>query len=44
MTLDDISYVIKVWMDEYENLAKKYQWVQIFENRGEIMGCSSKIY
>lgn len=24
-----------------EQLAPKYNWVQIFENRGEMMGCSN---
>jgi UDPglucose--hexose-1-phosphate uridylyltransferase len=43
MTLDDISYVIKTWMDVFKDLANKYRWVQIFENRGDIMGCSSNI-
>ncbi|CAF1244870.1 unnamed protein product [Rotaria sordida] len=41
MTLDDITYVIKTWIDVCRDLANKYQWVQIFENRGEIMGCSN---
>lgn len=44
MALDDISHVIKTWIDVYKDLASKYQWVQIFENRGDIMGCSSKYY
>lgn len=41
MTLDDISHVVRVWTDIFADLSTKYQWVQIFENRGEIMGCSS---
>jgi len=44
MTLDDIAHVIRTWIDVYQDLASKYRWVQIFENRGDIMGCSSKIY
>jgi UDPglucose--hexose-1-phosphate uridylyltransferase len=43
MTLDDIAHVIKTWMDVYQDLGSKYRWVQIFENRGDVMGCSSTI-
>ena len=41
MTLDDIAHVIRTWIEVFQDLAKQYAWVQIFENRGEIMGCSS---
>jgi UDPglucose--hexose-1-phosphate uridylyltransferase len=41
MTLDDIAHVIKTWIDVFQDLASKYQWIQIFENRGDIMGCSN---
>jgi len=44
MTLDDIAHVIKTWIEVYQDLSSKYRWIQIFENRGDIMGCSSKIY
>ena len=35
--------VIKVWQKEYEELGSKdfINYVQIFENKGEIMGCSN---
>ncbi|CAF0838460.1 unnamed protein product [Didymodactylos carnosus] len=42
MTLDDIKHVVNTWIDVYNELIKKYAWIQIFENRGDIMGCSSK--
>lgn len=29
------------WIEELLTLGKTYDWVQIFENRGEIMGCSN---
>lgn len=32
--------VVKTWKDNYIELAKQYECVQIFENKGEIMGCS----
>ena len=43
MSLDDIAHVIRTWIDVLEELASTYAWVQIFENRGDIMGCSSKL-
>ena len=43
MSLNDIAHVIRTWIDVFLDLASKYVWVQIFENRGDIMGCSSKI-
>lgn len=43
LELNDIQKVIKVWQDEYSTLGKKsfINYVQIFENKGEIMGCSN---
>ena len=41
MAEDDITKVIKLWGDEVTELSKKYQWVQVFENKGAIMGCSN---
>lgn len=29
------------WIEELTELGKKYIWVQIFENKGAIMGCSN---
>ncbi|CAF0984505.1 unnamed protein product [Adineta steineri] len=41
MTLDHISHIVKTWIEVYRDLASQYQWVQIFENRGDVMGCSN---
>lgn len=41
MDVDDILIVIKVWIDQTVELGKNYQWVQIFENKGDVMGCSN---
>lgn len=41
MTNLELVAVINSWMDESVKLAKKYKWVQIFENRGAMMGCSN---
>jgi len=36
----EIENVISTWIDETNSLSKRYPWVQIFENKGETMGCS----
>ena len=41
MNRDDIVNVINKWIDEFNSLKQKYDWVQIFENKGSIMGCSN---
>ena len=41
MTLDDIRMVIDVWAAQLQELGDQYRWVQIFENKGAIMGCSN---
>lgn len=37
----DLLPVIDVWKSQMEELSENYRWVQIFENKGEIMGCSN---
>jgi UDPglucose--hexose-1-phosphate uridylyltransferase len=37
----DIRKVIDLWADQVEELGRHYRWVQVFENKGEIMGCSN---
>jgi UDPglucose--hexose-1-phosphate uridylyltransferase len=43
MTVDDIARVVRVWKSEYTALGKLdfVNYVQIFENKGAIMGCSN---
>lgn len=43
MGLNEIVQIIKAWRDEYSSLGSKpfINYVQIFENKGEIMGCSN---
>lgn len=36
----EIEQVIATWIKETNSLSKRYPWVQIFENKGETMGCS----
>ncbi|XP_018316590.1 galactose-1-phosphate uridylyltransferase isoform X2 [Mycetomoellerius zeteki] len=41
MKIHEIKEVIKQWIYEMLDLGKKWTWVQIFENRGALMGCSN---
>ena len=41
MAVEDIERVIETWSSQMEELSRHYRWVQIFENKGEIMGCSN---
>jgi UDPglucose--hexose-1-phosphate uridylyltransferase len=41
MDLSDIRSVIDVWAEQVAELGRQYRWVQVFENKGEIMGCSN---
>lgn len=41
MPVADIRTVVDVWADQTSELGAMYQWVQVFENKGEIMGCSN---
>lgn len=43
MSQDEVRNVVDLWVDEYSALGAKsfINYVQIFENKGEIMGCSN---
>jgi UDPglucose--hexose-1-phosphate uridylyltransferase len=41
MELADIRRVIDVWAEQISDLGQTYRWVQVFENKGAIMGCSN---
>ena len=41
MEVPEIRHVIDVWTEQADELLRKYRWVQIFENKGDIMGCSN---
>jgi UDPglucose--hexose-1-phosphate uridylyltransferase len=43
MEADDIKKVVDVWQEQYEELGSEdyISHVQIFENRGSVMGCSN---
>jgi len=40
MEVDELLPVIETWVD-VSNQLSQYKWVQIFENRGKMMGCSN---
>ena len=41
MALPDIRRVIDVWAAQTTELGQTYRWVQVFENKGAVMGCSN---
>lgn len=41
MAESEITEVIRLWTSQAAELEKRWVWVQIFENKGEQMGCSN---
>jgi len=41
MPVDAIRGVVDVWASQVEELSRQYRWVQVFENKGDVMGCSN---
>jgi UDPglucose--hexose-1-phosphate uridylyltransferase len=41
MSAEEIRLVVDLWAAQDDELGRDYPWVQIFENRGDIMGCSN---
>ncbi len=41
MDVPDIEKVVDLWAGQAAELGRSYRWVQLFENKGEIMGCSN---
>jgi UDPglucose--hexose-1-phosphate uridylyltransferase len=37
----DIRRVVDTWAAETEELGRTWRWVQVFENKGDVMGCSN---
>jgi UDPglucose--hexose-1-phosphate uridylyltransferase len=38
---DEIATVVACWCDQSAELGAAYPWVQVFENKGAMMGCSN---
>lgn len=41
LSVEEITEVVKTWQLQCEELGKIYHWVQVFENKGAMMGCSN---
>jgi UDPglucose--hexose-1-phosphate uridylyltransferase len=41
MSVQEIRVVIDTWATQTEELEAHWRWVQVFENKGEMMGCSN---
>ena len=41
MEVEEIRRVVDLWEKQVEELGEQYRWVQVFENKGEVMGCSN---
>jgi UDPglucose--hexose-1-phosphate uridylyltransferase len=41
MEPSDIRKVVDAWAEQVTELAQSYRWVQVFENKGAVMGCSN---
>ncbi|NQY36603.1 MAG: UDP-glucose--hexose-1-phosphate uridylyltransferase [Alteromonadaceae bacterium] len=37
----EILTIVDTWQSQYKELGEKYTWVQVFENKGSVMGCSN---
>jgi len=41
LTLPALRSVVQTWCEQAAELGATYRWVQVFENKGELMGCSN---
>lgn len=41
LSVDDITGIVDTWCTETAALGARYRWVQVFENKGAVMGCSN---
>ncbi len=41
MPVADVRRVVDVWAGQITELGQRYRWVQLFENRGDMMGASN---
>jgi UDPglucose--hexose-1-phosphate uridylyltransferase len=40
LSVDEITAVVDTWCAQSVELGRQHAWVQVFENKGELMGCS----
>jgi len=41
LPLPAVRQVVQTWCDQTADLGQHWRWVQVFENKGELMGCSN---
>lgn len=41
LSIEQIAGVVNCWQEQSSELAQRYLWVQVFENKGTAMGCSN---
>ncbi|CAM2905656.1 galactose-1-phosphate uridylyltransferase [Pseudoalteromonas atlantica] len=41
LSLAEITNVVATWQQQCKELSQTYRWVQVFENKGAVMGCSN---
>ncbi|PJE80899.1 Galactose-1-phosphate uridylyltransferase [invertebrate metagenome] len=41
LSVEAIAHIIDLWAQQVTELGKDYLWVQLFENKGAMMGCSN---
>ncbi|MCW2255443.1 UDPglucose--hexose-1-phosphate uridylyltransferase [Providencia alcalifaciens] len=40
LSVEQVNRVIETWQQQINELSERFLWVQVFENKGEVMGCS----
>ncbi len=41
LSVNEISTIVDTWQSQCKELGQRYSWVQVFENKGAVMGCSN---
>lgn len=41
LSIPELTSIIDCWRDQTQELGRDYRWVQVFENKGAMMGCSN---
>ena len=41
LSAPEIRAVVDTWAEQVTELGRRWRWVQVFENKGELMGCSN---
>ena len=42
LSLESHRAIVKVWAEQYHDLHEMFRYVQVFENKGALMGCSNE--